>query len=198
MPRRLVVEPETAPDEMGRGQVNTRYLEPVILRPRPPPLAACWTARKSVRRRSRLARGNVCLLPPSGGPPSEPRSPPRFCLDASTRYFLEMLTTSCRRPFRRRRFSTSRPALVLIRLRNPWVRLRLLRWGWNVRFTGILRALCHPPSHREAGAGPRVQWGRCELASRRSAVNAEAARLAPGCVWCTGRICILIDAQGRP
>jgi hypothetical protein len=22
-----------------------------------------------------------------------------------------------------------------MRLRNPWVRLRLLRWGWNVLFT---------------------------------------------------------------
>jgi hypothetical protein len=24
-------------------------------------------------------------------------------------------------------------------LRNPWVRLRLLRCGWNVRFTAYLR-----------------------------------------------------------
>ena len=62
------------------------------------------------------------------------RQPPARCLAA--RYFLEMLTASCRRPLRRRRLMTARPALVLIRLRNPWVRFRLLRCGWNVRFTG--------------------------------------------------------------
>jgi hypothetical protein len=46
-----------------------------------------------------------------------------------TRYFLEMLTVSCLRPLRLRRRSISRPAAVFIRLRNPWVRRRLLRWG---------------------------------------------------------------------
>lgn len=44
-------------------------------------------------------------------------------------YFLGTLTVSCLRPLRRRRLMTSRPALVLIRLRKPWVRLRLLRLG---------------------------------------------------------------------
>ena len=38
------------------------------------------------------------------------------------------------RPLARRRLSTSRPFFVLIRTRNPWVRLRLRRLGWNVRF----------------------------------------------------------------
>jgi hypothetical protein len=38
------------------------------------------------------------------------------------------------RPFARRRFSTSRPFLVLIRTRKPCVRFRRRRLGWNVRF----------------------------------------------------------------
>jgi hypothetical protein len=50
-------------------------------------------------------------------------------------YFFATLTVSCLRPRRRRRRRISRPARVFIRLRKPWVRLRLLRWGWNVRFT---------------------------------------------------------------
>ncbi len=36
------------------------------------------------------------------------------------------------RPFARRRFSTCRPFLVAIRTRNPCVRLRRRRFGWNV------------------------------------------------------------------
>jgi len=38
------------------------------------------------------------------------------------------------RPFCRRRFSTSRPPLVRIRTRNPWVRFRFRLFGWNVLF----------------------------------------------------------------
>jgi hypothetical protein len=52
---------------------------------------------------------------------------------------LAIETVSCLRPLRRRRRIISRPAGVFIRLRKPWVRLRLLRWGWNVLFTGYLR-----------------------------------------------------------
>ena len=44
-------------------------------------------------------------------------------------YFLATVTVSWRRPLRRRRRITSRPARVRIRLRNPCVRLRLLRCG---------------------------------------------------------------------
>jgi hypothetical protein len=69
-----------------------------------------------------------------------------------------MVTVSWRRPLRRRRLMISRPALVLMRLRNPWVRSRDFRCGWNVRFTGLLRKL---------GAN-----GRGELAPWRPAVNA--------------------------
>ena len=38
------------------------------------------------------------------------------------------------RPLARRRFNTSRPPWVAIRVRNPWVRLRRRTFGWNVRF----------------------------------------------------------------
>ena len=38
------------------------------------------------------------------------------------------------RPFWRRRFRTSRPPLVRMRTRNPWVRFRLRLLGWNVLF----------------------------------------------------------------
>jgi len=37
-----------------------------------------------------------------------------------------------RRPFARRRLRTRRPPGVLIRFRNPWVRLRRIRLGWYV------------------------------------------------------------------
>src|SRR6185295_15187737 len=43
-------------------------------------------------------------------------------------------TVSRFRPFARRRLSTMRPFLVLMRTRNPWVRRRRRRLGWNVRF----------------------------------------------------------------
>jgi hypothetical protein len=40
------------------------------------------------------------------------------------------------RPLARRAFRTLRPPLVAIRARKPWVRARLIRLGWNVRFMG--------------------------------------------------------------
>ena len=40
------------------------------------------------------------------------------------------------RPLRRRRRITSRPPLVLIRTRKPWVLARLRFFGWYVRFIG--------------------------------------------------------------
>ena len=71
----------------------------------------------------RRARGNRSLRH------TEPAAPgPRFS-SPPTSYFFAMLTVSCLRPFRRRRRRTSRPARVFMRLRKPWVRLRLLRWG---------------------------------------------------------------------
>lgn len=38
------------------------------------------------------------------------------------------------RPRARRALIMARPFLVFIRARNPWVRLRLISLGWNVRF----------------------------------------------------------------
>ena len=38
------------------------------------------------------------------------------------------------RPLARRALRTARPPLVFIRSRKPWVRRRLIRLGWNVRF----------------------------------------------------------------
>ena len=45
-----------------------------------------------------------------------------------------LLTVRRLRPFARRRLSTSRPFLVLIRTRNPCVFARWRVFGWNVRF----------------------------------------------------------------
>src|SRR6185436_6932848 len=50
-------------------------------------------------------------------------------------YFFAIVTEIRLRPFERRRRRTSRPPRVFLRARNPWVRLRLLLWGWYVRFT---------------------------------------------------------------
>ena len=49
-----------------------------------------------------------------------------------------LLTVSRLRPLARRRLSTRRPFLLLIRTRNPWVRLRWRLLGWNVRFPFIM------------------------------------------------------------
>ena len=69
------------------------------------------------------------------------------------------------RPLARRRFRTSRPFLVLIRTRNPWVRRRRRRFGWNVRFM-ISDPLQRPQSTRrnldssEASTGVSIQLQR--------------------------------------
>ena len=52
-------------------------------------------------------------------------------------YFVAALTTSRLRPLSRRRLRTLRPALVLIRLRNPCSLFRLTLLGWYVRFTAM-------------------------------------------------------------
>jgi hypothetical protein len=55
-------------------------------------------------------------------------------------YFFAIVTARRFRPLARRRFKTARPARVFIRLRNPWVRFRLLLCGWYVRFTTYVSA----------------------------------------------------------
>jgi len=53
------------------------------------------------------------------------------------------------RPFALRRLMMFRPPRLLMRTRNPWVRLRLLRFGWYVRFIDgppwSERTECGPP-----------------------------------------------------
>lgn len=44
-------------------------------------------------------------------------------------YFDATVTASRFRPFARRRLRTARPALVFMRARKPWVRLRRIRLG---------------------------------------------------------------------
>lgn len=43
-----------------------------------------------------------------------------------------------RRPLARRALITSRPPLVAMRARKPWLRLRLILLGWKVRFCFII------------------------------------------------------------
>jgi hypothetical protein len=56
------------------------------------------------------------------------------------RFDYSLLTVKRLRPFARRRFRTKRPFLVLIRTRNPCVRLRRRVFGWNVRFPFIVNS----------------------------------------------------------
>jgi hypothetical protein len=60
------------------------------------------------------------------------------------------------RPFWRRRFSTRRPPLVLMRTRKPWVLLRRRLLGWNVLFMNFLP---HSPEGPRRGAllGQRIR-----------------------------------------
>ena len=91
----------------------------------------------------------------------------------------------------RRRFRTSRPFLVLIRTRNPWVRRRRRRFGWNVRFM-ISDPLQRPQSTRrnldssEASTGvsirvPRRSWSEYGPVCQHSEPYATVASPA-GCL----------------
>ena len=70
-----------------------------------------------------------------------------------------LLTVRRLRPFERRRLRTSRPFFVLMRTRNPCVRLRWRVLGWNVRFPFMLglslRSENEPPMLANA-------FGRCQ------------------------------------
>ena len=71
-----------------------------------------------------------------------------------------LLTVRRLRPFARRRLSTRRPFLVLIRTRNPWVFLRCRVFGWNVRFP-FMTSLRADRDRRSAvtsgGRNPRIR-----------------------------------------
>lgn len=60
-----------------------------------------------------------------------------------------------------------RPFLVLLRARNPWVRLRLMLEGWYVRFMALARfparkkmcaARCFPPPCDDRPIGSCRRW----------------------------------------
>jgi hypothetical protein len=84
---------------------------------------------------------------------------------AAADLFYDEETVKRFRPLARRRFRTSRPFLVLIRTRNPWVRRRRRRFGWNVRFM-ISDPLQRPQSTRrnlnssEASTGVSIRLQR--------------------------------------
>src|SRR5207302_10995911 len=99
------------------------------------------------------------------------------------RYFFGALTARRLRPFARRRFSTVRPCLVLIRLRNPCSRLRRILLGWYVRFTATASGRCEKsaaPKH--AGCTVSRNGGARTAASRRPPPPpplSGSARVAP-------------------
>jgi len=72
------------------------------------------------------------VLPIFAGPTNANRDGKSSILVQS--YLVEIETARRFRPRRRRRDRTRRPALVAIRRRKPWVRLREMLLGWKVRF----------------------------------------------------------------
>ena len=73
-----------------------------------------------------------------------------------------LLTVRRFRPFARRRLSTRRPFLVLMRTRNPWVRLRCRLFGWNVRFPFMTSPRLREQRNRTANGSegvPKVSIG---------------------------------------
>lgn len=60
--------------------------------------------------------------------------------------------------------STSRPPLVLIRTRNPWVLFRLRLFGWKVRF--IFVPLVSVGAGARTGQRCKANRGHCLLSNR--------------------------------
>jgi len=93
------------------------------------------------------------------------------------------------RPFLRRRFRTSRPALVRIRDRKPWTRLRFWFFGWNVRFITcnslFRRKLTNPDPAGSVACcerRPYKQWWEITLTERganREFIRTSVPRQAP-------------------
>jgi hypothetical protein len=134
-------DPESAPRKLGAPGLRTvQAISPTLgrhddeLRRRTPAAPA-----KNPGEVSRIEKPVAGLEPPgldSDGGFGLPFGcrPPRPVQSARHAYFEEMLTAIRFRPLARRAFKTARPPLVFIRSRNPWVRRRLIRLGWNVRF----------------------------------------------------------------
>ncbi len=101
-----------------------------------------------------------------------------------------------------------RPFLVLLRARNPWVRLRLMLEGWYVRFMALARfparkkmcaARCFPPPYDDRPIGSCRRWvaissngseGCQTLFEAHAALIAEesTARFPAPCVAGVGRL----------
>jgi hypothetical protein len=70
----------------------------------------------------------------------------------------EVQTPSRFRPLARRARMTERPPRVFMRTRKPWVRLRRVTEGWNVRFIGFAsQAIGQKPSITAVPSG-LVKW----------------------------------------
>jgi hypothetical protein len=133
-------QPAVAPEDLTH-----QALCPVAL-DRAPELAGCRNPQAPVlevvregEQRERAARrsGPMVIDPPELGAFLEPlpRSEALIgCHPHAGRWAYRYDTDSRFRPLARRRFKTIRPFFVLIRTRNPWVRRRRRRLGWNVRF----------------------------------------------------------------
>src|SRR5205823_12430523 len=95
------------------------------------------------------------------------------------RYFFGALTARRLRPLARRRFSTVRPCLVLIRLRNPCSRLRRILLGWYVRFTAPASTRCEKSAAPKHAGCTVSRNGGARLAGRcRIHLAPEVARLS--------------------
>jgi len=117
--RRLTTRPSR--EHAGFGVISSAYARDVIRRPsiRDRPYSRLFRTRASARKRCepRTASVSWAITRPS----AEKRR--------AKIYFELIVGTRRLRPFARRRFSTTRPAFVLMRARNPWVRFRRMRLG---------------------------------------------------------------------
>ncbi len=127
-----------------------------------------------------LPIGRWRMLPPASGSPSvnslprtqkyvRPCSSPLACLRLASGWG-DQLRTGTQRPFPRRRRTMARPVLVLMRLRNPCLRIRfLLEMGRRFFFMGgghYTGRLCAKSSPR-AKISPQTKRKRLSAAPRR-------------------------------
>lgn len=120
--RRNALRPTTSPSSgVPAGSTLSAWIVASVVDQRRPFTITSRKAR-SPRRRWRLASiGNQDDRLKAGHGPSAPWPPP--CRDRTQ-------TARRARPLRRRAFRTARPALVAMRARKPWVRLRRTTEGW--------------------------------------------------------------------
>jgi hypothetical protein len=117
--------PEAFPEEALRPIARNRRPDPPADRESQPVMP------EVVRRGQELVEGPVEALALAKDAPELARGlEPLTRREARARAQAE----SRFRPFWRRRFRTSRPPLVRMRTRKPWVRFRLRLLGWNVLF----------------------------------------------------------------